>query len=179
MAQKPRENKATEGVRRYPSGGVPSRKRRWWRLLRGTWWRSAGTGLTAGAGGMAAGVPGDRSAGTETPGPRPWRTGADPDPGEAGRVDDATGACERTPGKKGVRGRAGEALEARTRVSPGTGRLYPLTMICEVWRVGRSIRGPRSRRERRAGRAEEARTEDEAERRGVGGGDPTGAEGER
>ena len=26
----------------------------------------------------------------------------------------------------------------RTRVSPGTGRLYPLTMICEVWRVGRS-----------------------------------------
>ena len=87
---------------------------------------------------MAAGVPGDRSAGTETPGPRPWRTGADPDPGEAGRVDDATGACERTLGKKGVRGRAGEALEARTRVSPGTGRLYPLTMICEVWRVGRS-----------------------------------------
>ena len=35
---------------------------------------------------MAAGVPGDRSAGTETPGPRPWRTGADPGPGEAGEL---------------------------------------------------------------------------------------------
>ena len=43
-------------------------------------------------------------------------------------------------------------------MSPGTGRLYPLTMICEVWRVGAldGLRGPRSRRERRAGRAEEA-----------------------
>ena len=65
----------------------------------------------------------------ETPGPRPWRTGADPDPGEAGRVDDAE---------------SGDSV---------------------------TVRGPRSRRERRAGRAEEARTEDEAERRGVGGGD--------
>ena len=104
-----------------------------------------------------------------------------PDPGEAGRVDDATGACERTPGKKGVRGRAGEALEARTRVSPGTGRLYPLTMICEVWRVGRSTVYAARDREESDGPAglEEARTEDEAERRGVGGGDPTGAEGER
>ena len=61
-----------------------------------------------------------------------------------GELTDATGACERTPGKKGVRGRAGEALEARTRVSPGTGRLYPLTMICEVWRGGAldGLRGP-------------------------------------
>ena len=34
-------------------------------------------------------------------------------------------ACERTPGKKGVRGRAGEALEARTRVSPGDRAALP------------------------------------------------------
>ena len=80
------------------------------------------------------------SAGTETPGPRPWRTGADPDPGEAGRH------AWRLSSDDDLRGLAGGALDG--------------------------LRGPRSRRERRAGRAEEARTEDEAERRGVGGGDP-------
>ena len=142
MAQKPRENKATAGREKVPERWSAQQKTEVvLRLLRGEdlvevsrevqvsppeleEWRRVF--LETG------------QSGTETPGPRPWRTGADPDPGEAGRVDDATGACERTPGKKGVRGRAGEALEARTRVSPGTGRLYPLTMICEVWRVGRS-----------------------------------------
>ena len=62
-------------------------------------------------------------------------------------------------------------------MSPGTGRLYPDDDLRGL--AGGALdglRGPRSRRERRAGRAEEARTEDEAERRGVGGGDPTGAD---
>ena len=40
--------------------------------------------------------------------------------------------------KKGVRGRAEEALEALGRVSPATKRPYPLTMVCETWRVARS-----------------------------------------
>ena len=40
--------------------------------------------------------------------------------------------------KKGVRGRASEALEALGRVSPGTNRAYPLAMVCETWRVARS-----------------------------------------
>ena len=40
--------------------------------------------------------------------------------------------------KMGVRGRAAEALEALGRVSPATRRPYPLTMVCETWRVARS-----------------------------------------
>ena len=40
--------------------------------------------------------------------------------------------------KKGVRGRAEEALEAVGRVSPATRRPYPLTVVCEAWRVARS-----------------------------------------
>ena len=40
--------------------------------------------------------------------------------------------------KKGVRGRAAEALEALGRVSPATNRPYPLTMVCGAWRVARS-----------------------------------------
>ena len=42
------------------------------------------------------------------------------------------------PRKKGVRGRVEEALEALGRVSPATRRPYPLTMVCETWRVARS-----------------------------------------
>ena len=38
----------------------------------------------------------------------------------------------------GIRGRAEEALEALGRVSPATNRPYPLTMVCETWRVARS-----------------------------------------
>ena len=37
-----------------------------------------------------------------------------------------------------VRRRAAEALEALGRVSPATNRAYPLTMVCETWRVARS-----------------------------------------
>ncbi len=40
--------------------------------------------------------------------------------------------------EKGVLGRAEEALEARGRVSPSTGRSYPLTLVCEAWRVPKS-----------------------------------------
>ena len=40
--------------------------------------------------------------------------------------------------KRGVRGRASEALEALGRVRPATNRAYPLTMVCEAWRVARS-----------------------------------------
>ena len=45
-----------------------------------------------------------------------------------------TGLRRRT----GDRGRAEEALEARRAVSPATGRRYPLTMVCEVYRTARS-----------------------------------------
>jgi hypothetical protein len=40
--------------------------------------------------------------------------------------------------KKGLRGRVAEAAAMRSTVSPGTGRRYPLTMICAVWGVPRS-----------------------------------------
>lgn len=40
--------------------------------------------------------------------------------------------------KKGIRGRAEEALQARAAVSPGTGRRYPLSLVCEVYRLARS-----------------------------------------
>ena len=59
-------------------------------------------------------------------------------PGEAGRDDDAGGVAGGASRKKGVRGRAEEALEALGRVSPSTNRPYPLTMVCETWRVARS-----------------------------------------
>ena len=40
--------------------------------------------------------------------------------------------------KKGVRGRAGEVEEVAGLVSAGTGRRYPVTMVCAVWCVPRS-----------------------------------------
>ena len=80
MAQKPRENKATEGREKVPERWSAQQKTEVvLRLLRGedlVEVSPRGTGLTAGAGGMAAGVPGDRSAGTETPGPRPMENGS-------------------------------------------------------------------------------------------------------
>ena len=57
---------------------------------------------------------------------------------EAGGDDDAGGASGGAPGKSGVRGGDEEALAARGRVSPSTGRSYPLTLVCEAWRVPRS-----------------------------------------
>ncbi|MDE0072675.1 MAG: helix-turn-helix domain-containing protein [Gammaproteobacteria bacterium] len=68
---------------------------------------------------------------------RPRRR-ADADPGEAGGDDDAGRVAGGASRKKGVRGRAEEALEALGRVSPATNRPYPLTMVCETWRVARS-----------------------------------------
>lgn len=39
---------------------------------------------------------------------------------------------------KAVRGRAGEVGEVAGMVSPGTGRRYPLSLVCSQWRVPRS-----------------------------------------
>ena len=87
---------------------------------------------------MAAGVPGDRSAGTETPGPRPWRTGADPDPGEAGRVMRLELARE-------LLEKRGYGDERRSSLKRGRDRAaHPLPV--SVYAA----------RDRRAGRAEEA-----------------------
>ena len=58
--------------------------------------------------------------------------GADANPGEAGGDDHAGSSCRRSSSKKGVRGRASEALEALGRVSPATNRAYPLTTLCET-----------------------------------------------
>ena len=71
-------------------------------------------------------------------GEEPDGRAVDANPGEAGRDDDAGRAAGGAPGKKGVRGRASEALEAVGRVSPATDRAYPLTMVCETWQVARS-----------------------------------------
>jgi hypothetical protein len=40
--------------------------------------------------------------------------------------------------KKGTRGRVEEAAAMRSAVTPGTGRRYPLTPICAVFRVSRA-----------------------------------------
>src|SRR3989442_5433872 len=53
-------------------------------------------------------------------------------------IDDAVGAGRGPHRKKGLRGRVEEARAMKGRVSPGTQRLYPLTMICAVYRVPRS-----------------------------------------
>ena len=95
-----------------------------------------GSGCAAGAGAVAARVPGRRSAGPE--GEEPDGRGADANPGEAGGDDDAGRAASGASRKKGVQGRASEALEALGRVSPATNRAYPLTMVCETWQVARS-----------------------------------------
>ena len=95
-----------------------------------------GSGCAAGAGAVAAGVPGRGPAGAEEEEPAGRR--ADAGPGEAGRDDDAGRAAGGASRKKGVRGRAAEALEALGRVSPATRRPYPVTMVCETWRVARS-----------------------------------------
>ena len=88
--------------------------------------RCAGGGSSWKAG--PAGAEGEESAGRR----------ADADPGEAGGDDDADRVAGGASRKKGVRGRAEEALEALGRVSPATNRPYPLTMVCETWRVARS-----------------------------------------
>ena len=94
------------------------------------------SGCAAGAGAVAAGVPGRRPAGPQEEEPAGRR--ADADPGEAGGADDAGRVAGGVSRKKGVRGRAEEALEALGRVSPATNQPYPLTMVCETWRVARS-----------------------------------------
>ena len=104
------------------------------------------------------------------------------DPGEAGRADDAGGVAGGASEKKGVRGRAEEALEALGRVSPATNRRCPLTMVCGTW--GRAVERVRVAGEARQSAgvrsptAWEAGPEDGTERRGAGGRDPDGAEGE-
>ena len=81
-------------------------------------------------GAVAARVPGRGPAGTE--GEEPDGRGADADPCEAGGDDDKGRVAVGAPRKKGVRGRASEALEALGRVSPATDRAYSLTMVCET-----------------------------------------------
>ena len=93
-------------------------------------------GCAAGAGAVAAGVPGRGPAGSQEE--EPAGRGADADPGRSWGDDDAGRAAGGASRKKGVRGRAAEALEALGRVSPATNRPYPLTMVCETWRVARS-----------------------------------------
>ena len=112
-------------------GGVAASTRRGHR--RG---EPGGTGCAAGTGAVAARVPGRGPAGPE--GEEPDGRGADADPCEAGGDDHAGRAAVGAPRKKGVRGRASEALEALGRVSPATDRAYSLTMVCEAWRVARS-----------------------------------------
>src|SRR5690606_22927392 len=100
--------------------------------------QSRDPGCAAGDRGVAAGLPRRgrgraqearrRSAGE--------RTG--PHPGQAGRDAHATGARRDAPGKKGIHGRPEEAQAVRELVSPTTGKRYPLTLICSVWRVARS-----------------------------------------
>ena len=80
-------------------------------------------GCAAGVGAVATGVPGRWPAGAEEE--EPAGRGADADPGEAGGDDDAGRAAGGASRKKGVRGRAAEALEALGRVSPATNRPYP------------------------------------------------------
>jgi hypothetical protein len=46
-------------------------------------------------------------------------------------------------GKKGIRGRPEQALEAVGHLSVGTGKAYPLTKICEVWLVLDSVTSTR------------------------------------
>ena len=142
MAQQPRENKATEGREKVPERWSAQQKTEVvLRLLRGEdlvevsrevqvsppeleEWRRVF---------LETGQQGLRRRGRD-PGERELtRTRA-----KLGELTMRLELARELLEKKGVRGRAGEALEARTRVSPGTGRLYPLTMICEVWRAGRS-----------------------------------------
>src|SRR3989441_7697635 len=63
---------------------------------------------------------------------------ADPGPREDRRTDDAVGAGRAPHRKKGARGRVEEAQAMSGGVSPSTGRRYPLTMVCAVFRVARS-----------------------------------------
>src|SRR3989442_970923 len=53
-------------------------------------------------------------------------------------ADDALGAGRAPHRKKGAHGRVEEAAAMRGAMSSGTGRRYPLTMICAVFRVPRS-----------------------------------------
>src|SRR5262249_13061242 len=53
-------------------------------------------------------------------------------------TDDEAGAGRAPHRKKGLRGRVEEAQAMRAGVSPATGRHYPLTLICAVFRVPRS-----------------------------------------
>jgi putative transposase len=59
--------------------------------------------------------------------------------------------------KRGYGGRAEEALEARSRVSPTTGRPYPLTLVCSVYRLARSTVYERAGRGSAGGRQAEPR----------------------
>ena len=64
--------------------------------------------------------------------------GADPGARENRGADDALGAGRGSHRKKGLHGRVEEAQGMRGRRSPGTGRRYPLTMICATYRLARS-----------------------------------------
>ena len=100
-----------------------------------------------------------------------------------GETDDAGRVAGGASRKKGVRGRAEEALEAVGRVSPATNRPIPADDgvrdlaggAFERVRVAGQARRPSGAR---SPAAREAGPEDGPERRGASAGDPDGAEGE-
>jgi transposase len=80
---------------------------------------------------------------------------------------------ERLLEKKKVRGGAAEVEAFQGRVSPGTGRPYPVTLLCAAMRAPRS--SVYAAAGRRAGGQREARAEDGAAGRCLGRRDPRGA----
>ena len=83
---------------------------------------------------------GGRHAGSPTP-------RAAPNARQTRGSDDTLGAGGGPARKKRVRGGVTEAQAMSGQVSPSTGRRYPLTMICQIYRLARSsiyaARGPR------------------------------------
>ena len=142
MAQKPRENKATEGREKVPERWSAQQKTEVvLRLLRGEdlvevsrevqvsppeleEWRRVF---------LETGQQGLRRRGRD-PGERELtRTRA-----KLGELTMRLELARELLEKRGYGDELEKLLKRGPRVSPGTGRLYPLTMICEVWRGGRS-----------------------------------------
>src|SRR2546422_5094214 len=85
-------------------------------------------------GALATDLPGAGQARAAHEG-RAGGAGADPGPRENRRADDAPGARRGPHRKKGLHGRVEEAQRMKQERSPGTGRRYPLTMICPIYRL--------------------------------------------
>ena len=83
MAQKPRENKATEGREKVPERWSAQQKTEVVLRLLGEDLVEVSREVQVSPPELEEWRRVFAGQGTETPGPRPWRTGADPDPGEA------------------------------------------------------------------------------------------------